>query len=119
MNSPKMPLKRLELYNFKSYKGTQNIDFGDSPFICVIGPNGAGKSNLMDAISFVLGIKSAQLRSTQLRDLVYRGRVQQDDDDDEDGEMGDEPTQAQQARNAHVTAVYEDDKGKEWRFRRR
>ena len=29
----------------------------------------------MDAISFVLGIKSSHLRSTQLRDLVYRGRV--------------------------------------------
>jgi chromosome segregation ATPase len=28
----------------------------------------------MDAISFVLGVKSAQLRSSQLRDLVYRGR---------------------------------------------
>ena len=29
----------------------------------------------MDAISFVLGIKSSHLRSTHLRDLVYRGRV--------------------------------------------
>ena len=115
-----MPLKRLELYNFKSYKGTQIIDFGDSPFICVIGPNGAGKSNLMDAISFVLGVKSAQLRSTQLRDLVYRGGARDEDQEDagtEDDE--DEPTQTQQARNAHVTAVYEDEKGKEWRFRRR
>ncbi len=43
-------------------------------FTSVIGPNGAGKSNLMDAISFVLGVKSAQLRSSQLKDLVYRGR---------------------------------------------
>ena len=108
-----MPLKSLELYNFKSYKGTQHIDFGDSPFVCVIGPNGAGKSNLMDAISFVLGIKSAQLRSTQLRDLVYRGGAQDIDDDD------DEDMESQQARNAHVTAIYEDDKGKEWRFKRR
>ena len=29
----------------------------------------------MDAISFVLGIKSSHLRSAHLRDLVYRGRV--------------------------------------------
>ena len=29
----------------------------------------------MDAISFVLGIKSSHLRSSHLRDLVYRGRV--------------------------------------------
>ena len=33
------------------------------PFTCVIGPNGAGKSNLMDAISFVLGVRTAQVGS--------------------------------------------------------
>ena len=31
-------------------------------FTSIIGPNGSGKSNLMDAISFVLGVQSAQLR---------------------------------------------------------
>jgi AAA15 family ATPase/GTPase len=36
-------------------------------FTAVIGPNGAGKSNLMDAISFVLGVQSRQLRSNQVR----------------------------------------------------
>ena len=108
-----MPLKSLELYNFKSYKGSPVINFGESPFICVIGPNGAGKSNLMDAISFVLGVKSSQLRSTQLRDLIYRGRVSEDDMD------VDEPSQADGARTAHVTAVYEDKAGKHWHFKRR
>lgn len=29
----------------------------------------------MDAISFVLGVKSVHMRSQQLRDLIYRGRV--------------------------------------------
>ena len=29
----------------------------------------------MDAISFVLGIKSSHLRSAHLKDLIYRGRV--------------------------------------------
>jgi structural maintenance of chromosome 1 len=43
-------------------------------FTSVISPNGAGKSNLMDAISFVLGVRSARLRSSQLKDLVYRRR---------------------------------------------
>jgi structural maintenance of chromosome 1 len=38
----------------------------------VIGPNGAGKSNVMDAISFVLGVKSRHLRSHKLGDLVFR-----------------------------------------------
>eukprot|EP00903_Cladosiphon_okamuranus_P011947 g11221.t1 len=57
--------------NFKSYAGTQTIGpFKD--FTAVIGPNGAGKSNLMDAISFVLGVQSKHLRSTKLSDLVFR-----------------------------------------------
>lgn len=54
-------LIQLQVKDFKSYKGTQTI----GPFLnftSVIGPNGSGKSNLMDAISFVLGIKSSQLR---------------------------------------------------------
>ena len=32
-----------------------------------------GKSNLMDAISFVLGMKTQRLRSSNLRELVYKG----------------------------------------------
>eukprot|EP01031_Cornospumella_fuschlensis_P000778 gene778-981_t len=53
-------LLQLELENFKSYAGSQIIGpFRD--FTCIIGPNGAGKSNLMDAISFVLGLQSKQL----------------------------------------------------------
>ena len=70
-------LLALELFNFKSYKGHHVLQFGDSYFTSIIGPNGSGKSNSMDAISFVLGIKSSHLRSTHLKDLVYRGRVLQ------------------------------------------
>jgi structural maintenance of chromosome 1 len=33
---------------------------------------GAGKSNMMDAISFVLGVQSKHLRSSRLKDLIYR-----------------------------------------------
>ena len=68
-------LLALELFNFKSYKGHHLLQFADSYFTSIIGPNGSGKSNSMDAISFVLGIKSSHLRSTHLKDLVYRGRV--------------------------------------------
>jgi len=32
----------------------------------------AGKSNLMDAMSFVLGVQSVDLRSSQLVDLIFR-----------------------------------------------
>jgi structural maintenance of chromosome 1 len=103
------------------------ISLGDASFTCIIGPNGAGKSNLMDAISFVLGIRSNQLRSAQLKDLVYRGRkalqVEGEDGMDVDDTEETQDTQASQAgadaRSAWVMAVYEDDKGKEWKFRRR
>ena len=80
----------------------------------------------MDAISFVLGIKSSQLRSKQLKDLVYRGRklargpdestqsgATQEEESDEDGDEG-EGT----AKTAWVMAVYEDEEGKEYRFQR-
>ena len=63
-------IHRLELENFKSYKGHQTI----GPFFnftAIIGPNGSGKSNLMDAISFVLGVRTGHLRGSQLRDLIY------------------------------------------------
>uniref|UniRef100_A0AC35THI3 Structural maintenance of chromosomes protein n=1 Tax=Rhabditophanes sp. KR3021 TaxID=114890 RepID=A0AC35THI3_9BILA len=63
-------LIRLEIENFKSYKGKVTIGpFKD--FTAVIGPNGSGKSNLMDAISFVLGEKATNLRVKKLSDLIH------------------------------------------------
>lgn len=126
-----MPLIRIEVCDFKSYRGHQIIGPFRN-FTSVIGPNGAGKSNLMDAISFVLGVKSAQLRSSQLKDLVYRGRrlgkgsegsggsdVGEEEDakgdaEDEDGDGDGEGT----AKKAWVLAVYEDEKKKLWKFQR-
>jgi len=64
-------LVQLELENFKSYEGKQVVGpFSD--FTCVIGPNGSGKSNMMDAVSFVLGVQSRNLRATHLKDLIFR-----------------------------------------------
>ncbi len=64
-------LQRIELENFKSYYGKHVIGpFAD--FTAIIGPNGSGKSNMMDAISFVLGIQSKHLRSSQLKELIFR-----------------------------------------------
>jgi hypothetical protein len=44
-----MPVTRLELENFKSYAGFNEIGPFEN-FTSIIGPNGSGKSNLMDAI---------------------------------------------------------------------
>ena len=119
-----MPLTRIELHSFKSYRGHHVIG-PFKPFTSIIGPNGAGKSNLMDAISFVLGVKSSVLRSSQLRDLVYRGRraakgvegengeASMDVDEEEEEEEGDGD-----AKKAWVLAVYEDGEGREWKYQR-
>jgi structural maintenance of chromosome 1 len=78
----------------------------------------------MDAISFVLGVKSAQLRSSQLRDLVYRGRrLARDNGEgtslpDEEDEEEDEGEGEGTAKKAWVLAVFEDEKKKEWLFQR-
>ena len=72
-------LLKLELENFKSYNGKQTIGPFDR-FTAVIGPNGSGKSNLMDAISFVLGVNSGALRSANLGELVYRPMVPETDE---------------------------------------
>ena len=82
-------LSRIELENFKSYKGKQIVG-PFKKFTSIIGPNGSGKSNLMDAISFVLGVQSAQLRGSTLRDLVYAYDVQD----------------SKEKRNASVSLVY-------------
>ncbi|GAW16807.1 hypothetical protein ANO14919_062460 [Xylariales sp. No.14919] len=127
-------LVRLELFNFKSYKGHHTLLFGDSYFTSIIGPNGSGKSNSMDAISFVLGIKSSHLRSAHLKDLVYRGRVLKTSKINDDGSAvdvvangetnghvngddDDKPTRAD-PKTAWVMAVYEDDVGDEHRWKR-
>ena len=94
--------------------------------------------NSMDAISFVLGIKSSHLRSSHLKDLVYRGRVLKtskiNDDGSAaapttnghangDGEGSDGETQSQRPgrndpKSAWVMAVYEDDAGDEQKWKR-
>ncbi|CAE7241710.1 psm1 [Symbiodinium natans] len=69
-NSPAR-VEKLVIQNFKSYAGRHEIGPFDK-FTCIIGPNGSGKSNIMDAISFCLGIKTKHLRGERLKDLVYR-----------------------------------------------
>ncbi|KAE9352753.1 Structural maintenance of chromosomes protein 1 [Phytophthora fragariae] len=70
-------IARLELENFKSYGGAHVVG-PFQRFTAVVGPNGSGKSNLMDAISFVLGVHSRHLRSTQLKDLIHKAPTDDD-----------------------------------------
>ncbi|CAJ1447716.1 unnamed protein product, partial [Effrenium voratum] len=59
-------VQEVILENFKSYEGQVRVG-PFKKFTCVVGPNGAGKSNLMDAISFVLGVSTRHLRGQRLQ----------------------------------------------------
>mgnify|MGYP001285618721 CR=1 FL=1 len=68
-----MYLKRLEMENFKSFKGEVVVPY-DRGFTAITGPNGSGKSNCGDAIQFVLGYKSAKdVRASNVLDLLFNG----------------------------------------------
>lgn len=69
LRGPKSRVRNLEVENFKSYRGKHDIGPFKS-FTAVIGPNGSGKSNIMDAVSFVLGVKGAQIRGS-LKELLH------------------------------------------------
>lgn len=94
-------IDRLEVENFKSYKGHQQIGPFKN-FTAIVGPNGSGKSNLMDAISFVLGVRTQQLRGS-LKELLYSN--------------SDTPDQAR-PRRGYVKLVYETEEGQEMHFSR-
>ncbi|XP_065426128.1 structural maintenance of chromosomes protein 1B isoform X3 [Chrysemys picta bellii] len=67
-------LKLLLLENFKSWRGRQSI----GPFMrfnCIIGPNGSGKSNIMDALSFVMGERTANLRVKSVQELIHGAHI--------------------------------------------
>ena len=68
-------LEYLEIENFKSYRGKITLGPFSSKFSSIIGPNGSGKSNVMDAISFVLGERTAQLRVKKLDELIHGANV--------------------------------------------
>lgn len=91
----------------------------------------------MDAISFVLGIKSSHLRSAHLKDLVYRGRVLKTSKINDDGsadapatnghardgagpndDTASQRTDRNDPKTAWVMAVYEDDAGDEQKWKR-
>ena len=80
------------------------------PLTRKVGPNGSGKSNLMDAISFVLGVRSVHLRASELKDLIYSENAL--NDNHEISYHEDVPTRAS------VMAVIEDTKHTEHRFQR-
>lgn len=68
-----MYLKEIVLENFKSFGKKTRIPFLPG-FTAITGPNGSGKSNIVDAILFVLGVRSPKMmRAGKLTDLIFKG----------------------------------------------
>ncbi|KAM6214656.1 structural maintenance of chromosomes protein 1B isoform 2-T2 [Rhynchocyon petersi] len=64
----------LLVENFKSWRGLQVIGPFRN-FTCIVGPNGSGKSNVMDALSFVMGEKIANLRVKHIQELIHGAHI--------------------------------------------
>lgn len=68
-----MKIEELVIEGFKSYPTRTTIEGWDPSFNAITGLNGTGKSNILDAISFVLGLTDyKELRASNWQELIYK-----------------------------------------------
>jgi len=75
----KLKLKRLIVENFKSFNGHHEIGIFQN-FSVILGPNGSGKSNIIDAICFALGVRTINLRTKKLQELIFKYENENDNE---------------------------------------
>lgn len=64
---------KLKLYGFKSFVDKTELEIGTG-LNGIVGPNGCGKSNLVEALRWVMGEKSAKnMRGGGMEDVIFAG----------------------------------------------
>lgn len=67
-----MRLRKIKMAGFKSFVDPTSLVF-PSDMVGIVGPNGCGKSNIVDAIRWVMGASSKNIRGDTLEDVIFKG----------------------------------------------